>query len=134
MAGRVIASEELARTHLAPDLVRSGNFSPGMKAGPFVFVSGSAASDLSKDIRGQAQEVLEYISGVLEEVDYSMNDIVKVQAFIRIVADYEGYNEVRRRFFTLYPPASTTIVADFLFPGMLIEIEAVAYKEEAAPV
>ena len=63
-----------------------------------------------------------------------MNDIVKVQAFIRNVADYEGYNEVRRRFFTLYPPASTTIVADFLFPGMLIEIEAVAYKEEAAPV
>ena len=134
MAGRVIASEELARTHLAPALVRSGNFSPGMKAGPFVFVSGSAASDLSKDIRGKAQEVLEYISGVLEEVDYSMNDIVKVQAFIRNVADYEGYNEVRRRFFTLYPPASTTTVADFLFPGMLIEIEAVAYKEEAAPV
>ena len=51
MAGRVIASEELARTHLAPDLIRSGNFSPGMKAGPFVFVSGSAASDRASAAR-----------------------------------------------------------------------------------
>ena len=129
MAGKVIASEQLARTHVAPELVRSRNFSPGMKAGPFVFVSGSAASDLSQDIRGQAQQVLEYISNVLAEVGYSMSDVVKVQAFIRSVDDYEGYNEVRRKFFTQDPPASTTVVTDLLFSGMLIEIEAVAYKE-----
>ena len=129
MAGKVIASEELARIHAAPDLVRSGNFSPGMKAGPFVYVSGCAASDMSKDIRGQAEEVFEYMSKVLDEVGYSMGDVVKVSAFIRRVEDYAGYNEVRRRFLPKDPPASTTVVTDLLFPGMLIEVEAVAYKE-----
>ena len=71
MAGKVITSDALAR---------SRSFSPAVKAGPFVYVSGAAPFDGSKDMRGQATEVFEYISRVLAEVEYLLTDVVKVQA------------------------------------------------------
>lgn len=132
MAGQIITSNELADLNAVPDLVRSRAFSPAVKAGPFVFIAGTLAQDRSKDIRGQATEVFEYIARVLGEAGYSMTDIVKIQAFLTQADDYAGYSEVRRKFFPQDPPASTTVIANLLtniLPGVLLEVEAVAYKE-----
>lgn len=129
MSGQIVTSEELARQHAAPDLVRSGAFSPAVKAGPFVFVSGSAAGDTTKDMRGQCEEVFQYISKVLAEVGYAMSDIVKLTAFVTSEEEYPEYSEVRRKYFPKSPPASSTLVTGLLFPGMRVEVEAVAYKE-----
>lgn len=120
MAGRVITSEEIAR---------SRSFSPAVKAGPFVYVSGAAPFDGSKDMQGQATEVFEYISRVLSEAEYSLTDVVKVQAFIASAEDYAEYNRVRRTYFPEDPPASTTVVARLALPEWLVEVEVVAYKE-----
>jgi len=128
MAGKVITSEELARLSAAPDFVRQGYFSPAVQAGPFVYISGTAAQDRSKDVRGQTREVFDYMARVLAEVGYGLSDIVKIQAFVTTVEDYGGYNEVRRSYFPHHPPASTSVVTALLFPGMLVEVEAVAYK------
>ena len=73
MSGLIVTSDKLSR---------SRSFSPAVKAGPFVYVSGAAPFDASKDIEGQTTEVFEYISQVLGEVNYSLQDVVKVQAFI----------------------------------------------------
>lgn len=127
MAGKIIVSPELIKTHGAPDLLRM--FSPAIKAGPFIFVSGTAAQDRSQDIRGQARQVFDYIATVLVQAHYSLGDVIKVQTFIKNLADYPSYNEVRRAYFPQNPPASTTVVADFVLPGMLVEVEAIAYKE-----
>jgi enamine deaminase RidA (YjgF/YER057c/UK114 family) len=129
MAGKIITSEKLARMHGVPDLVRSGSFSPGVKAGPFVFVSGCSARDTSQDIRRQTEEAFEYMSMVLAEAGCSLGDVVKLLAFVADPEDYPGYNEVRRRYFPKDPPGSATVVSDLLFPGMRVEVEAVAYKE-----
>ena len=120
MAGKVITSEELAR---------SRSFSPAVKAGPFVYLSGAAPFDGSKDMEGQATEVFEYISTVLAEVGYALSDVVKVQAFISKAEGYSGYNKVRRSYFPTDPPASTTVVASLALPDWLVEVEVVAYKE-----
>ena len=94
-----------------------------------VYVSGAAAKDLTKDMAGQAEEVFEYIGLVLSEVGYSLSDIIKVQAFVTDKELYREYNDVRTRFFPNNPPASTTVVTDLLFEGMLVEVEAIAYKD-----
>ena len=94
-----------------------------------MYVSGCGAKDTAKDMRGQAEEIFEYMALILAEVGYSMQDVVKIQAFVTDKTQYEGYNKVRRRYFPSDPPASTTVVSDLLFPGMLLEVEAVAYKE-----
>ena len=120
MAGRVITSDDLAR---------SSSFSPAVKAGPFVYVSGTAPFDASKDMEGQATEVFEYISRVLAEVGYALSDVVKVQAFVTNADDYSGYNKVRSTYFPKDPPASTTVMASLRLPEWLVEVEVVAYKE-----
>ena len=119
MAGQVITTQELSR---------SRSFSPAVKAGPFVYVSGAAPFDGTKDMHGQATEVFEYISRVLAEVKYSLSDIVKVLAFISRSEDYAAYNSVRRGYFPKDPPASTTVVASLALPEWLVEVEVVAYK------
>ncbi len=131
MAGQIITSEKLADSNAVPELVRSRAFSPAVKAGPFVFVAGTLAKDRTKDMRGQATEVFEYISAVLAEVGYTMSDVVKIQAFITNKEDYAAYSEIRRKYFPQDPPASTTVVADLLtnvMPGVLLEVEAVAHR------
>ena len=130
MAGKIITSEELAQNSGAPEQIRSGALSPGVRAGPFVYVSGTGARDLGKDIRGQTEEILGYISRVLAEAGCEMRDVVKIQAFITRAEDYAGYNEVRRKYFPKDPPASMTVVAAMIFPGMLVEVDAVACKEK----
>ncbi len=54
-----------------------------------------------------------------------LDDVVKVNAFLVDLADFEGYNEVYREYFTAPYPARTTVQAG-LPPGLLVEIEAVA--------
>ena len=128
MAGNIITSPELIRSHGNPDLVKT-TFSPAVQAGPFVFVSGTGAQDTSQDCRGQTEQVFQYISQVLAEAGYALRDVIRVQAFITKVGDYTAYNEVRRKYFPKDPPASATLVADFVRQGLLVEVEAVAYKE-----
>lgn len=79
MAGQIITSEELARHSGSPALIRAGYFSPAVRAGPFVYISGTAARDRSKDIRGQTVEVFDHIGRILAEVGYDLSDLVKIQ-------------------------------------------------------
>ena len=78
---------------------------------------------------GRLPKVFEYISRVLAEVEYSLADVVKMQAFIASAEDYAEYNGVRRTYFPEAPPASTTVVASLALPEWLVEVEVVAYKE-----
>ena len=65
MAGTVIRSTALEEAHAHPEMIRSGAFSPGMKAGPFLYVSGCIAEDLTQDMTGQARQEFGYVELVL---------------------------------------------------------------------
>lgn len=129
MSNKIIVSEELIENHAVPELVRTGAFSPAIKAGPFVFISGCAASDTTQDMKGQSEEAFRYMSMVLSEVGYDMSDVVKIMAYITDESEYSGYSEARKEFFPKNPPASSTVVTGLLFPGLKVEVEAVAYKQ-----
>ena len=112
-----------------PAIAKSPAFSPAVQVGPLVYVSGAGASDLSKDCRGQAEEVFQYISKVLAAAGCSMRDVIKLQAFVTRQEDYPAYDEVRRKYFPQEPPASTSVISGLL-GGMLLEVEAVAYNPD----
>ena len=61
----------------------------------------------------------------LEAAGCGLDDVVKVNAFLADLADFEGYNAVYREHFTAPYPARTTVQAG-LPAGLLVEIEAVA--------
>jgi len=110
-----------------------GPYSPAIRVGNFVFVSGQGAIDPSSgkfvgehDIKVQTKRVLDNIQNVLKGAGLSMEDVAKVTVFLKSAADFSGMNEVYRTFFPQAPPARSTVVTNLLFPEMLVEIEAVA--------
>ena len=111
-----------------------GPYSPGIRVGDLVFVSGQGAIDPSTskfvgegDVKTQTKRVLENIQIILKAEGLSMDDVAKVTVFLKKASDFQAMNEIYRTFFPQNPPARSTIVTDLLFPEMLIEIEAVAY-------
>ncbi|HAA65582.1 MAG TPA: hypothetical protein DCY36_06280 [Acidimicrobiaceae bacterium] len=131
MAGKVVRSHAIEEAHAHPEMIRSGAFSPAVKAGPFLYVSGCIAGDVSKDMTGQAKEEFEFIKVVLGEAGFELADVVKLQAFLTDTADYPAYSKVRKNYFPDEPPASTAVITKLLVPGALLEIDVVAYREDA---
>jgi 2-iminobutanoate/2-iminopropanoate deaminase len=84
---------------------------------------------VAEEIEIQTRQTLANIKGIVEASGLSMRDLVKVSIFLKNTGDFAKMNEVYRVFFPENPPARTTVEAKLPTPGMLIEIDAIAYSE-----
>lgn len=109
--------------------------SPAVSAGPFVFVSGQVAVDrsTSKFVGGgvteQTHQVLRNVREILAAAGSSLEQVVKVGAFLSDLKEFSAFNEVYRTYFPTDPPARTTIQA-VLIPPYAVEIDVVALRSE----
>ena len=77
--------------------------------------------------REQTRYVLENLKTLLAQGGATLDDVVRVVVYIRDMADFRAIHEVRARYFTKDPPASTMVeVSRLVNDDMLIEIEATA--------
>ncbi len=108
-------------------------FSPGIKAGDFIFVSGQpgyedpVTGEEIKGIEAQTRQCLEGIKQVLVAAGSSLSDVVKVNVYLKNAADFTAMNKIYSSYFSKDQPARCTIVPDLVMPNMLIEIECMAY-------
>ena len=124
----------MARKPIIPSKGRvSPFFSPAVRSGRLLFVSGQAAIDEQGqvvspgDCAAQSEYVMERLKTVLEAAGAGFDDVLKTTTFLTDAADYSAYNSVRARCFPKDPPASSTlIVAALVVPGLVVEVEAVA--------
>jgi 2-iminobutanoate/2-iminopropanoate deaminase len=111
-----------------------GPYSPAVRAGDFIYVSGQGPIDpvtdkLSiGDIKHETHLVLSNIQRILAACDATMADVVKCSVFLREGPDFPAMNEVYKQFFGDTYPARTTVVCTFSNPAMRVEIDAIAYK------
>jgi 2-iminobutanoate/2-iminopropanoate deaminase len=111
-----------------------GPYSPAIKAGDFIFVSGQIPMDpvtnqfIHGDIKDETTRVLQNIELVLKGAGADRNDIVRCGVFLKDGKDFAAMNEAYVAFFGDHKPARTTVEAKFASPDMLVEIDAVAYK------
>ncbi|MGE5593711.1 MAG: RidA family protein [Betaproteobacteria bacterium] len=109
-----------------------GPYSPCVRVGPFIFVSGQGAMDpatgdiKSQDIAAQTRATLLNLKAVLEGAGSSLDRVVKTTVFLRDVADFEAMNRVYAEFFAVNPPARSCVEVSGLVGKMRIEIEAIA--------
>jgi len=109
-------------------------FSPAVRAGDYVFVSGQKGirnpetGELIEGIVGQTRQCMENMNRALAAVGSSLDDVVKVTVFLGDVADYADMNEVYRSYFPKELPARSTAVTGLVIPNMLIEIDCIAYS------
>jgi 2-iminobutanoate/2-iminopropanoate deaminase len=111
-----------------------GPYSPAVRAGDFIYVSGQGPIDpvtdkLSPgDIRHETSLVLSNIRRILEAFGATPADVVKCSVFLKHGSEFAQMNEVYAEFFGPDKPARTTVEAKFANPEMRVEIDCVAYK------
>jgi len=111
-----------------------GPYSPAVRAGDFLYVSGQGpvdpvTNDFSYgDIQHETRIVLNNIKLILEGCGATMQDVVKCSVFLLDGGDFGAMNEVYAEFFGEAKPARTTVEAKFANPRMKVEIDCVAYK------
>ena len=108
-------------------------FCSAVKAGDYIFVSGTAAledEDGNKltTIEAQTHEIIKQFKEALTQFNATLDDIVKVNVFIGEQADWGDMNQVYRSYFGENLPARVTCVAGLVIPGFLIEMDCIAYK------
>ncbi|MBM3725586.1 MAG: RidA family protein [Acidobacteria bacterium] len=127
----------IERIYPAGSTVPRGPYSPAVRAGDFIFVSGQGPVDRATDeysygdIQHETRVVLSNIQWILEGCGASMADVVKCGVFLVDGRDFAAMNEVYAEFFGANKPARTTVEAKFANPRMKVEIDAIAYKPRA---
>ena len=110
-----------------------GPYSPAVRAGDFLFVSGQGPVDTTNDqmsygdIQHETRLVLNNIKRILEGCGSSMRDVVKCSVFLSDGRDFQAMNVVYSEFFGDAKPARTTVEAKFADPQMKVEIDCIAY-------
>ena len=111
-----------------------GAYSQGMRAGDFLFVTGTGPTDpatgklAGDDIERQTEQTIDNISAILEADGASLRDVVKVTVHLSDTSLFARYNAVYARKFSQPYPVRTTVGSDLGHaPGMLVEIDCIAY-------
>ncbi|SAL07128.1 2-aminomuconate deaminase [Caballeronia arationis] len=103
-------------------------YSPGIRVGNVIYVSGQVSGDAGPDIRLQTDVVLKKVQAIVEAAGSSMESVDKCTVFLTRQADFAGMNEVWHSTFQSNSPArSTVIVAALPRPEFLIELECIAH-------
>jgi 2-iminobutanoate/2-iminopropanoate deaminase len=119
-----------------------GAYSQGWRAGDFIFVTGTGPSDpatgklVGDTIEPQTDQAIDNIAAILEADGASLRDVVKVTVHLSDTSLFARYNAVYARRFEKPYPVRTTVGSDLGHaPGMLIEVDCIAYvaRKRKAP-
>jgi 2-iminobutanoate/2-iminopropanoate deaminase len=120
----------------APNLPKPvGPYSPGVVLGELVFVSGQGAADpatgklVEGDVEGQTEQVFKNLEAILKAAGSGLDKIVRCGVFLADMDDFPRMNAVYERMLAGNRPARTTVQAARLpMKGLLVEIDAIAYR------
>ena len=105
----------------------------GVRVDDTMWVSGMVAFDPNGqivglgDMRAQADKTFANIAEVLALGGATLDDVVKITAWLTDMDQYAGYNDARAAAFTGRLPASATVHSPRLVrDGLLVEVEALA--------
>ncbi|MGB5855509.1 MAG: RidA family protein [Oceanisphaera sp.] len=96
---------------------------------------------IAGSVKEQTGQCLKNIKAILESIDVPFDDIVKVNIFLKNLADIDAVNEVYTTFFpdssiaraVAYVPARTVIAASALPMDALVQIDAVVSHGDGTP-
>lgn len=114
-------------------------YSPAVQVQNQLFISGQIAIDpqtgqlVTQDIEKETEQVLKNLFQILQEAEFSPQDLVKVTIFMSDMAHYDVINKVYESFLKgveVYP-AREAVAVKTLPKNVNVEISAVAIKTNA---
>ena len=105
-------------------------FSPVVRVGDLVFVSGQASVDatgkiISDTFEGEFRRSVENLRKVLQTAGCDLNDVIQTRNYVRDAAEVPLYNQLYREYFSAPFPTRTTIT-NCLPQALRYEIECIA--------
>jgi 2-iminobutanoate/2-iminopropanoate deaminase len=107
----------------------AGPYSHAVVANDFVFISGQGPADpetgtMPDAFADQVRQTLRNVQTILEAAGSSLENVVKVNAYVTDLTRFSEFNEVYKEFFSHDPPARTTVAVSLL--GFLVEVDCIA--------
>lgn len=108
-------------------------FSQAVRAGSYVFVSGTTGLDpatgrmAGDGIREQVRQALRNCEEVLAAAGATLDDVVEVGVLLSDPADFTAMNEEYARWFPVDPPARYAARLGAEVPGLLVSIRMTAF-------
>ncbi|HFC8517611.1 RidA family protein [Neisseria weaveri] len=123
-------SKTIIHTDKAPAAI--GAYSQAVRAGNTVYMSGQIPLDPATmtivgegDFRAETHQVFKNLKAVAEAAGGSLNDIVKVNAYLTDLGNFAIFNEVMAEYFAQPFPARAAVGVAALPKGVQVEAEAV---------
>lgn len=107
-------------------------FSPAVRAGDFVYVSGQIAMNDRGEvepggIEEQTRRTLENVQSVLKKAGCTLDEVVKANCWLDDPRDFWTFNRVYAEFFPNGGPARSTVRSQLMVDAK-VEIDVIAYK------
>ena len=108
-----------------------GPYSPAVRAGGFIYVSGQTPRDQStgevvgSDVATQTRITLSNVQRILAEAGATMADVISTTIYLTDVDNWGTMNSVYTEFFSSPFPSRTAVGVDLR--DILVEISAIAY-------
>ena len=108
-------------------------YSQGVRAGDYLFVSGTTGVDPSTGalagdtIQDQTRQALANCEAILQAGGATLDDVVEVGVLLSNPADFAGMNEEYARWFPVDPPTRYAAKLGAEIPGLLVSIRITAY-------
>ena len=109
-----------------------GPYSPAVRAGNLLFVSGQVPIDpatgnmIEGDIAAQTRRVLDNVGALLEAAGVSFANVVRTTVFLADMNDFAAMNQVYGEYFREPYPARATVQVARLPKDSRVEIDVIA--------
>ena len=146
-AGQLIAAEPGTTTAVIPEYAESYpayGVSESVRAGDFIYLGGIIATDMEGNViapydgEQQVQIVYERIKKILAAHGANYRNVVSETIYLTDWARFGAGADIRKKFFdddgAAYPSAVGQEVVSLALPGLVLEVQMVAYVGEKISV
>jgi 2-iminobutanoate/2-iminopropanoate deaminase len=112
--------------------VAGAPYTPAVRVGDFVFVSGQIPLDpatsrvVEGDFKEQVRQCIRNLASILKQEGMGLDNVVKTTIFLQDLNDFAALNEVYGPYFSGVRPARSTVQVARLPLDVKVEIEAIA--------